>query len=138
MNTTNLDYSMESFDENNVNTMLNRLGINASGYFIAMASPSLSQLIFVGSFGYRNCIICFSETELNLIMLSRMTNTKATELIKIQRNEISNIKMSDILLGYKLSMKANGKKMKFQIHKSAAKFPKIGASIELFKQFYSL
>ncbi len=81
-----------------------------------MTKPSLLSVALMGNieeFSNRYCIICFSETELNLIMLSRISNKKITELIKIDRNEISNIKLSDILISYILNINVNESTMKF-------------------------
>ena len=79
-----------------------------------------------------------SETELNLIMLSRLNSTKVTELIKINRNEISKIKLSDILISYMLNLTSNESNMKFQVYKKVAKFTKLKDSLELFRKLYNL
>lgn len=141
MNVTKMEYKMEKFNEENVEIMLKDLGLNVNNYFIAMTKPSLLNVALIGNiaeFSNRYCIICFSETELNLIMLSRINSTKVTELIKINRNEISKIKLSDILISYMLNLTANESTMKFQVYKKVAKFTKLKDSLELFRKLYNL
>lgn len=90
---------MEGFNEESVELMLSKLGLNVNNYLIAMTKPSLLSVAVIGTiaeFANRYCIICFSETELNLIMISRINSKKITELIKIPRNEINNLKLSNI------------------------------------------
>ena len=139
MNVMKLDYDMEIFNEQNVELMLSKLGLNTNNYLITMTKPSLLSVAAIGSiaeFANRYCIICFSETELNLIMLSRINSKKVTELIKIQRNEISNIKLSNILVSYMLNIKASESTFKLQVFKKVARFTKIKNSIESFKRIY--
>ena len=127
MNVTKMDYTMERFSEENVELLLENLGLNTDNYIIAMTLPSLLNVALVGliaEFSNRFCIICFSETEINLIMLSRTSNKKVTELIKINRNEISKMKFSDILVSYKLNMTASDSSMKFQVFKKVSLFTK--------------
>ncbi len=141
MNVMKLEYDMENFDEVNVKNMLSKLGLNTDNYFIAMTKPSILSVAIIGNiveFANRYCIICFSETELNLIMLSRTSNKKTTELIKIPRNEISSIKLSNILISYMLNIKTSDSTVKFQVFKKVAKFPKVKRAIELFKTMYHL
>lgn len=141
MDVIKLEYDMEKFNEENVELMLSKLGLNINDYFIAMTKPSLLSVAAIGNiaeFANRYCIICFSETELNLIMLSRIDNKKVTELIKIQRNEINNIKFSNILVSYMLNIKVSESTMKFQVFKKVARFTKIKNSIESFKRIYIL
>lgn len=141
MNVTKMEDKMEKFNEENVEIMLKNLGLNANNYFITMTKPSLLNVALIGNiaeFSNRYCIICFSETELNLIMLSRINSTKVTELIKIERNEISKIKLSDILISYMLNLTANESTMKFQVYKKVAKFTKLKDSLELFRKLYNL
>ena len=71
-------------------------------------------------------------------MTSNVSSTKITELIKIDRNEISKIKLSDILVSYMLNITVSESNMKFQVYKKVGKFTKIKDSIELFKKLYSL
>lgn len=141
MNVTKMEYKMEKFNEENVELILKNLGLNVDNYFLAMTKPSLLSVALVGNiveFANRYCIICFSETELNLIMLSRVNNKKVTELLKIDRNEINNIKLSDILISYMMNIKASESTMKFQVYKKVGQFKKIKNSIELFKKIYNL
>ena len=141
MNVMKLEYDMENFDEVNVKNMLSKLGLNTDNYFIAMTKPSILSVAIIGNiveFANRYCIICFSETELNLIMLSRTSNKKTTELIKIPRNEISSIKLSNILISYMLNIKTSDSTVKFQVFKKVARFPKVKRAIELFKTMYHL
>lgn len=141
MNVMKLDYDMEIFNEQNVELMISTLGLNTNNYLITMTKPSLLSVSAIGSiaeFANRYCIICFSDTELNLIMLSRINSKKVTELIKIQRNEISNIKLSNILVSYMLNIKASESTFKFQVFKKVARFTKIKNSIETFKKMYNL
>lgn len=137
MNVVSFQYDMEKFDEKNVELMLSKLGFDTNNYFIAMTKPSLLAVAAVGmvaEFANRYCIVCFSDTELNLIMLSRIDNKKVTELIKIQRSEITNIKLSNILICYMLKIKTNESVFNFQVFKRVAQFTKIKNSIELFKK----
>lgn len=141
MNVTKMDYKMDKFNEENVELMLKNLGLNTDNYFMTMTKPSLLNLALIGNiaeFANRYCIICFSETELNLIMLSRVSNKKVTELLKIERSEISNIKLSDIVISYMLNMTASESTMKFQVYKKVGQFTKVKSSIELFKKLYNL
>jgi len=141
MNITKMEYKMEKFNEENVELMLKTLGLNTKNYFIAMTKPSLLNVALIGNiaeFSNRYCIICFSETELNLIMLSRVNSSKVTELIKIESNEISKIKLSDILISYMLNLTARESTMKFQVYKKVAKFTKLKDSLDLFRKLYNL
>lgn len=141
MNITKIDYDMESFNQESVELMLSSLGLNVNNYLIAMTKPSLLSVAAIGTiaeFANRYCIICFSETELNLIMISRINSKKITELIKIPRNEINNMKLSNIWISYMLNIKANESTMKFQVFKKVARFTKVKKSIESFKKMYNL
>lgn len=141
MNVVNFEYDMEDFNEKNVELMLSKLGFDTNNYFISMTKPSLLSVTALGmiaEFEDRYCVVCFSETELNLIMLSRKSGKKVTELIKIQRSEISNIKLSNILVSYMLNIKTSESVFKFQVFKKVARFTKTKNSIELFKKIYSL
>ena len=141
MNVMKLEYDMENFDEKNVELMLGKLGFNVNNYIISLTKPSLLSVAAMGSiaeFADRYCIICFSETELNLIMLSRMNSKKVTELIKVQRDEIANVKLSNILVSYMLDIKTSESTFKFQVFKKVARFTKIKNSIGLFKKIYNL
>ena len=139
MNVTKSDYKSQKFDQENVEILLTNLGLNVNNYFFAMTKPSILSRVLIGNimdFSNRYCIICFSETEINLIMLSRVDNRKVTEIIKINRNEINNIKLSDIMISYMLNIKTSEATMKFQVFKKFGKFAKIKNSIELFKKTY--
>ena len=141
MNVMKLEYDMENFDEKNVELMLGKLGFNVNNYIISLTKPSLLSVAAMGSiaeFADRYCIICFSETELNLIMLSRMNSKKVTELIRVQRDEIANVKLSNILVSYMLDIKTSESTFKFQVFKKVARFTKIKNSIDLFKKIYNL
>ena len=141
MDITKMDYEMEKFDEQNVQLMLQNLGFNMDNYFIAMTKPSLLNRALIGNivdFSNRYCIIVFSETELNLIMLSRINSKKVTEILKIDHAEISRMKMSDILISYMLNITESQSTIKFQVLKKVAKFNNLKSSIELFKKMYNL
>lgn len=141
MNAFKLDYEMNSFDEENVNQTIRQLNINSNGYIMSMTRPSMLKMTLIGNiaeFANRTCIICFSETELNLIMLSRISNKKVTEVIKIPRNEIKSIKLSNILISYMLHIKCGNYKLKFQVFKKFSKFPNVKNQIDLFKRIYNL
>ncbi len=141
MNVIKLDYEMEKYNEENVELMLGSLGLDTNNYFIAMTKPSLLSVTTAGllaEFANRYCIVCFSETELNLIMLSRLNTKKATEQIKIQRNEITNIKLSNILVSYMLNIKEEDSTLKLQVYKKVALFPKAGNAVSIFKDMYNL
>ena len=141
MNVTKLDYNLEKFDDENIQLLLTKLGLNKDNYFIAMTKPSILTIALVGTiaeFANRYCIICFSETELNFIMLSRLNSKKVTELIKIQRTEIDNLKLKNILISYIFTLKADKNKMIFQVYKKVAKIKNTNESIKLFKQIYNI
>lgn len=139
MNVTKLEYNMEKYDEENISLMLSRFGLDVNNYFIAMTKPSMLNEALLGSIielANRYCIVSFSETEINLIMLSRVSNKKVTEVIKIPRSEIINIKFSNILISYTLSIKTNDSTLYFQVFKKVGKFTKIKSGIESFKKIY--
>ena len=141
MNVTKLDYNLEKFDDENIQLLLTKLGLNKDNYFIAMTKPSILTIALVGTiaeFANRYCIICFSETELNFIMLSRLNSKKVTELIKIQRAEIDNLKLKNILISYIFTLKTDKNKMIFQVYKKVAKIKNTKESIKLFKQIYNI
>lgn len=141
MDVTKMNYEMEKFNEENVQLMLQNLGFNIDNYFIAMTKPSLLNVALIGNiseFSNRYCIIAFSETELNLIMLSRINSKKVTEILKIDHAEISKMKLSDILISYMLNITASQSTMKFQVYKKVAKFNNLKSSIELLKKIYNL
>ena len=141
MNVTKLDYNLEKFDDENIQLLLTKLGLNKDNYFIAMTKPSILTIALVGTiaeFANRYCIICFSETELNFIMLSRLNSKKVTELIKIQRTEIDNLKLKNILISYIFTLKADKNKMIFKVYKKVAKIKNTKESIKLFKQIYNI
>lgn len=141
MNTTKIDLEMESFNEENVELALNKLGLNTCKYFIAMTKPSLlreSAIGFIAEFANRYCIVGFNNTEINLIMISRINNKKITELIKIPRNEISKITLPNIFISYMLNIKVNHSTFKFQVFKRVAGYSKIKSALESFKNIYNL
>lgn len=136
---TNLEYNMSKFDVENVEKVIADLGLNVNNYFFALTKPSMLSRTLVGNiadFSSRYAIVCFSETEINLIMLSRMSNKKVTELIRINREEIKSVKFSNILISYMLKMKLNDSTMNFQVFKKFGKFAKVKNSLELFKKTY--
>ncbi len=137
MNVTKMEYKLEKVNQENVEVLLTNLGFNLNNYFIAMTQPSIMSRALIGSivdFNDRFCIICFSEKEINLIMLSRIDSKKVTEIIKIDRNEIKEIQFSNVLISYMLKIQTPESTMRFQVFKKHAKFPKIKNSIELFKK----
>ena len=139
MNVIKLDYTFQDFNQENVEYLLTTLGLNINNYFFAMTKPGVLSRALIGNivdFSNRYCIICFSELEINLIMLSRLDNKKVTEIIKINHNEINNIKLSNILISYMLQIKLNESTMKFQVFKKFGKFTKTTSSIDLFKKIY--
>lgn len=141
MNVSKIEYRMEKFDERNVEILLTNLGLNVNSYFFAMTKPSMLSRALIGNvvdFSSRYCIFCFSEVEINLIMLSRIDNKHVTEIIKINRNEINNIKLSNILISYMLKIKTSDSNLKFQVFKKFGNFTKVKSSIEVFKNTYSL
>lgn len=139
MNVAKVEYRMEKFDEVNVEVLLTNLGLNVNNYFFAMTKPSLLSRALIGNivdFSSRYCIFCFSETELNLIMLSRVDNKHVTEIIKINRNEINSLKLSNIVISYMLKINSNESTLKFQVFKKFGKFTKVKNGIEMFKRIY--
>lgn len=141
MNIVKLNYEMDEFNEENVKKIISQLNLNSNNYFIGMTKPSLLKFALIGNiaeFADRYCIICFSETELNLIMLSRISTKKTTELIKINRNEINDIKLSNILISYMMSIKCGESNIKMQVFKKVAKFSNIKNSINTFKKMYNI
>lgn len=139
MNVTKFEYDLQKFNEENVENLLTNLGFNVNNYFFAMTKPSVLSRALIGNivdFSSRYCIIYFSETEINLIMLSRLSNKKVTEIIKINRNEINSIKLSNILISYSLTVKLEESTMRFQVFKKFGKFTKVKNSIKLFKKIY--
>lgn len=139
MNVVKLEYQMSKFDEANVEYLLTSLGFNPNVYFFAMTKPSLLSRAIIGNvmeFSSRYCIVCFSEAEINLVMLSRLDNKKVTEIYKINRSEISNLKLSNLWFCYKLKIKTSDSNLKFQVFKRFGKFAKVKNSLEVFKQLY--
>lgn len=136
-----VDYKMEKFNEENVNIMIKNLGINMDNYIIGMTKPSLLKVALIGNiaeFANRYCIICFSETELNLIMSSRISSKKVTEILNINQSEIKKVELSNILISYMLNIVASESTLKFQIYKKVAGFTKLKDSLEKFKSLYNL
>ena len=141
METMKLDYNMEAFNEDNIKQLLSSLGLDVNNFFMGMTKPSVASVALVGAlaqFSNRYCIISFSETELNLIMLSRLDNKKVTDLIKISRNEITKVKLSDVLISYMLKIKTNDSSFKIQVFKKFGKFSNIKTAIQTFKGVYIL
>ena len=139
MDVTKSDYKFQKFNQENVENLVADLGFNVDNYFLTMTKPSLLSRALIGNivdFSSRYCIVCFSETEINLIMLSRMDNKKVTEIVKIDRNEINDMKLSNVLISYMLQIKAGGSTMKLQVFKKVGGFAKTTAAIELFKKLY--
>ncbi|MBR3645766.1 MAG: hypothetical protein IKN54_05050 [Lachnospiraceae bacterium] len=139
MEVAKYDYKMAKFDQENVEILLRQLGLNTEHYFGAMTKPSNMKRMLVGNvadFSNRYCIVSFDETQIHLIMFGRLDTKKVTEIFRINRAEISKIKLSNILISYMLHMKADGNKLKFQVFKIFGKFNKIKSSIELFKTIY--
>lgn len=137
MNAMKWEYKMSAFDEANVDYLVSSLGLDPNRYFIAMTKSSMLSRALIGNivdFANRYAIVCFSETELNLIMLSRLDNKQVTELIKINRNEITSTKFSNVLISYSLKLKTQDSTMRFQVFKKVGKFTKIKSALELFKQ----
>ena len=141
MNVTKFDYNLKKFNQENVEVLLTNLGLNLNNYFLAMTKPSILSRALIGNimdFSSRYCIICFSEIEINLIMLSRVDNKQVTEIIKMNRNEINDIKLSNVLISYMLNIKSSESTMNFQVFKKFGRFTKVKNSIELFKNTYKL
>lgn len=141
MEKIDLDYTMQKYNGENVELMLSQMGFNTNNYFITMTKPSLLSRVLVGNivdFANRYCIVCFTEAEINLIMLSRLDSKKVTELIKINRSEISGMKLSDIFISYTLKVTLNDSKMNFQVFKKVGGFPKIKEAINLFRSMYNI
>lgn len=141
MNVTKIDYEMQKFNQENVELMLKELDLNANNYFIAMTKPSILKVALIGNiaeFANRYCVICFSETELNIVMLSRINTKKTAEVLKINRDEIKKIKLSNILISYMLNIAIDKSKIKFQVFKKVAGFSDLKKSLELFKKTYDL
>ena len=139
MNVTKYDYIMQKFDQENVETLLTNLGYNINNYFFAMTKSSVLSKVIIGNimdFASRYCIICFTETGINLIMLSRLDNKKVTDIININRNEINSLKLKNILISYMLKIKTSESTMKFQVFKKYGNFTKTKSSIDLFKRIY--
>ncbi len=139
METTKLDYKLKKYNEENVEILLKELGLNSNNYFLAVTKASMLNRAIIGNvvdFFNRNCIICFSETEIDLIMLSRIDNKKITEIVKINRNEINNVKLSNILISYMLNVKLDKTSMKFQVFKKVRGFTKLRNAIDLFDKMY--
>lgn len=139
MYTEKLDYKLEKFNEENVDALITKLGLNVNNYFFAMTKPSNLSRALIGNiaeFSNRYCIFVFSESEINLIMLSRLDNKKITEIIRFGKNEISSLKLSNVLISYMLNISLDGSNMKFQVFKKFGNFKKVKNSIELFKKIY--
>lgn len=106
-----------------------------------MTRPSFLTAGLIGhiaEFANRYCIISFSETELNIIILSRINSKKVTELVKIPRSEINNLKFTNILVSFMLKLKVGENKLIFQVFKKVGKFKNIKESINLFKKIYNV
>lgn len=140
MYTTKLDYKFQKFNEENVEALLKNLNLNPNNFF-AMEKPGMLSMAFIGNlanfFVQRYCIFCFSETEIKLIMLSRLDNKQVTETITIHRNELNKIKISKILFIDRLCIKlCNSGTMKFQVFKKFFNFKPTSDAIEVFKTIY--
>ncbi len=88
-----------------------------------MTKPSMLSRAIIGNimdFISRYAIVCFNEVE----------------IIKINRNEFSNIKLSNILISYMFKIKTSDSNLKFQVFKKFGKFSKVKNSIESFKSTY--
>lgn len=141
MNVKKIEYNLSKFDEENVETLLDSLNYNKGNYFFTMTKPSILSRILIGNitdFSNRYCIICFSEAEINMIMLSRLSNKKVTEIISINRDEIIGMKLSNVLISFMLNIKLNESNLKFQLFKKFGKFSKVKGSIEAFREMYKL
>jgi hypothetical protein len=139
MNVTKVEYNLKKFNQENVEALLESLGLDVNNYLLSMTKPSMLSRALVGNivdFSSRYCIICFSETEINLIMLSRLDSKKVTETIKINRDEINDIRLSNVIISYMLNIKLSDSNMKFQVFKKVGKFTKINSALEVFKQIY--
>jgi hypothetical protein len=139
MNVTKVEYNLKKFNQENVEALLESLGLDVNNYLLSMTKPSMLSRTLVGNivdFSSRYCIICFSETEINLIMLSRLDSKKVTETIKINRDEINDIRLSNVIISYMLNIKLSDSNMKFQVFKKVGKFTKINSALEVFKQIY--
>ena len=141
MNVIKINYQLEKFDEENVCNLINNLNLNCSNYFLAMTKPSFLALAAFGSpaeFVNRYCLVCFNETKIDLVLLSRLDTKKVTEVIEISKTEITKIKLSDVLVSYMLKMEAGNCRYNFQVFKKAARFNTVASGIANFKTLYNL
>lgn len=141
MNAIKINYQLEKFNEENVCTLINSLGLNCSNYFLAMTKPSLLTVAALGAaseFTSRYCLFCFNETKINLVLLSRLDTKKATDIIEIPKEEITKLKLSNVLVSYMLKVGTNNSELNFQVFKKVAHFPSVHTGINNFKIMYNL
>ena len=139
MEVTKYDYNFESFNENCVEELLVKLGLSNNNYFFAITKPSLIDRLVVGNileFANRYCFLCFSESKITMIMLSRLNSKKVTEIITLNHDEIKSVDFSNVFISYKMKIKTENSTMNFQVLKKVRNFNKIADSIELFKKYY--
>lgn len=140
MHVEKLDYKMPKFNQESVEALLTNLRFDTNNYFFTMTKASVLSRMLIGNmvdfFANRYCMFAFTETEINLIMFSRLDTRKVTEIIRVNKNEINNIKLSNVLISYMLDMKYADSNMKFQVFKKFGNFTKTKSAIELFRKLY--
>ena len=139
MERLSVDYKMEQFTPEELDKFLIANGIRYDGYIYGMTQKSLSIRITVGNvvnFTNTNCFICFTNNDITLVMLSRLSNKHITEIIKINKEEITNTSLTNILFSYMLTLKTNDTTFRIQVLKKLLRFPRVSTDIDLFKSFY--
>lgn len=140
MDIFDVNYEMDKFDQNNINIMLNNLGINAINYFMAMTRPSFISKVFLGvlsEFTNRYCIIAFNENEIYIIITAGLTGKTIDKIIKINRNMMNGLKLSNSLIYYMLKIDVEGCVYNLQVFKKVGGFNNIKDSLETFKKIYN-
>lgn len=133
------NYEMPGFDQNNIELMLQQMGLSTDFMWTMTEATMLDYAIFGSFAGFKsqNCIINFSEWGLILILLSRLNAKKVTGIIRIPKSDISLIKVSNILVSYNLKIKFAGGTLKFQLFKVVGGMKKQKENIAKFRNMYN-
>lgn len=135
----NQSYVLEKCNEENIEKMLINYGLNKNNYLYMMTNASALSYVIAGSlanFSRQNCIMSFNENQIVLFMLSRLDNKKITNVIKIDKCDIDLIKLSNVIISYRLKIKSKVGDISFQLFKGARGLSKQKDNIKLFKTMY--
>ena len=132
------NYDLNKFDDENIVDFLSRNNLNYENYFFASDMPGFGTYALYGAAGamtMTNYIVTFDNSKIYLFELSKTSNKKIINLIKINLNDVEYLQSKNAMFGIvkriKLKLK-NGDKYNFQCNKKVHGIEKQLLSLEKF------